>query len=395
MLEDDIDGFWRFRTEQPGPDNPFFNWNAFYGGGYSPWGFAAGHSIFNPIYMFEVAMPGFTNIASKEYTSNQYLADYLEAPYHFSDIYFSNNQEAISIEDEIHILTQYAPILYQNTRNDKTFGHQYYRSADYPIAVDFDGDWSSKNNAQNCINEGNEEGEAVDLKGTVYGTLVATKSHYFLGYHVYHALDDAVLSVDRHDNDMENIYLVVARNGIEHSTDGEVVAMLTNKHGNDMLYSEKYSGKHGSFLIEKDSHGVKRATVYISSNGDGADFGHGIESWRGEGEHPFIQELVRYNPSTTGTVPIIEDGLTDATYHIISMRDPDRGLWQFREQTGDDYMPLGGENNGFYDKGNVPWISRDGKLLLHPSDSFAEHFSGLGEVLDPAYTYNDYAKEMR
>jgi len=91
--------------------------------------------------------------------------------------------------------------------------------AEYITRFNYDGDWCGCNNWNNLDN--------YPLKAYVYYWVVETKTHYFIGYAVFHPRDwtDEWFK-DQHENDMEGILLVIKKSD-QHEY-GQFVAMVTN-----------------------------------------------------------------------------------------------------------------------------------------------------------------------
>ncbi|MBN2652079.1 MAG: hypothetical protein JXR63_06825 [Spirochaetales bacterium] len=300
-------------------------------------------------------------------------------PFNVGEIRFSVNERDLSDTDELDILDKFAPVVYQNTRADSPLGYQFYRTGDFFIRVDFDGDWDSLNNWENCV------AGRGDFRGFVYGSVVETESHWFLGYFFFHAMDDAFFEIDRHENDMETVFICIRK------SDEQLEGMVTNKHGWDLVYSNFYESK-GNIIIEDG-----RATVYISSNGSGIDFGHGIESWKGEGKHAFVFDLVRYRPELEASEPVVAGGkVVDAGYDIILLDDPVDGFWDKRDVIDNNPFKLGGGFGGdTYGAGaGPPWGVGGGHALINPVVFFSSAFPEImNDEFSSLYVFNSYAKQ--
>jgi hypothetical protein len=295
------------------------------------------------------------------------------------DITFSNSKISLTDSQKLDLLNKFAPVIYHNTRGDIPGGYTYHRTGDFMLRIDFDGDWNSLNNWENCA------ADKGDMKGYAYASIVETETHWFAGYHFFHAIDDAVFKIDRHENDMEDAYICIRK------SDETVEGIITNKHGWHLYYSSHYKSK-GSIILENN-----RVTLYISSNGSGADFGHGVEAWKGENKHPFIYDLVKYEPTQPASRPEITNKKIDsAGYDLILLDDPDYGIWDKRNN--EDFHPFGpwggfgGDTNGAGASPPWGWASRF--AMFHPAQFFATAFP---EILKTEYsfkyTYNNYAEE--
>lgn len=158
---------------------------------------------------------------------------------------------------------RYAPFVYHAT--DPKGGRQ-----DVPSNVDFDGDLVGANNWEHF--------ERYRLRPTLYYTVVSTRTHHFLSYHVFHPRDWSRLPLwlnDTHENDGENLQVVVRRR------DGRVVLLWTQAHFRSRVYAVPGGGfSNGAtrlrappLLVDEagrpDSLG-RHAAVFVEA------YGHGI-----------------------------------------------------------------------------------------------------------------------
>ncbi len=327
------------------------------------------------------------------YTSCKIVLDPFSGAEGFTYPLVDNYSESFADAEKMQIIQEFAPIIYQNTRSDKSFGHQFYRTGDYMIKINFDHNWSTVDNWHHCIAGDHPKNSFnFDFTGACYASFVATETHYYLGYHIYHAMDDAVLEIDRHPNDLENVFIAV------NIKTKNIDAMITNKHGWHMRYSNDFYAKDGKLLMEKDSKGESRPTVYISSNGDGVDGGHGIESWKGFRRHFVVRDLLKYDPSLIIEVPSenrpdFKELWGETGYQIILMEDPIEGFWHYR--LADRYSPDNPfyRGSGFYGGGGAPWGFAYGHGIFNPIYMFECAFRNFSEVASKEYTSNLYLKD--
>lgn len=101
------------------------------------------------------------------------------------------------VDDDLALATMFAPWILHETHGE--LGRQ-----DVPTAMDFDGDRLATDNW--------EEMPRYELVPTVYYTVVTTRTHAFLTYHLYHPRDWAEIELglqDTHEGDGENVQVVV------------------------------------------------------------------------------------------------------------------------------------------------------------------------------------------
>jgi hypothetical protein len=199
---------------------------------------------------------------------------------------FIHTQNNSNFSQKNTIAKRYAPIIFQEVdRGTKTFnrGTQTFKSKargkeDFITAVNFDGDLIGNNNWENQSNS------EYKLIPEIYYSIVETKSHYFISYSIFHPRDWTrnLFSIPiyvEHENDMENIQVVVSKN-----TQKEVRLLLTQAHLNSTFYSlanseftpkdarvkfsskpivlfnDKYeidsNGTHVGIFVERKGHGI-------------------------------------------------------------------------------------------------------------------------------------------
>jgi len=114
----------------------------------------------------------------------------------------------------------YAPVIHQGVASDQ----------DFITAVDFDGDWVGNNNWENQ--------PTGDLSAYVYYSVAETETHWFLFYSLFHprdyTRDPCEKSDGCHENDMESIQIVVAKDGTPF---GHLQAVETLAHSHIYLYT--------------------------------------------------------------------------------------------------------------------------------------------------------------
>lgn len=226
------------------------------------------------------------------------------------------------------ILLHWAPQVYQDTRNDTVLGHGYEESADMIVRVDYDGDWYAGNNWDNLPANG---GDYSSLAACAYTSFVETETHYFLGYGYFHAADDAIIPMDRHENDYEDVFLCI-RKGAGETDPGTFEAIVMNYHGFRNLYT-------ASDLSFTGSH----PRIFISSNGDViggtnllnvGEHGHGIEPYV-PGNHKVGDDGVVYNAGERGEIPW-ETGGGAFTHHYDYELIDIAELWNRRYMYGNN-----------------------------------------------------------
>jgi hypothetical protein len=113
----------------------------------------------------------------------------------------------------------HAPVIYQDVA-DGLAGDPQNRLQDLVTAADFDGDWDATNNVENTF--------AFPLPGLVYYDVVETGNYVYIEYSFFHPRDWNTFGGIDHENDQENIRLLVHKDG---GPWGRLVLVDMNAHG--------------------------------------------------------------------------------------------------------------------------------------------------------------------
>ncbi len=276
----------------------------------------------------------------------------------------------------------WAPDFYQD------INYSYDWKADLISKFNYDGDWKADNNWDNL--------HSYPLKSYIYYSVVATSSHYFIGYYAFHPRDDGPVSADRHANDMEGVLLVIRKDG---STYGKFQLMETFAHYLFYQYTNDTSIKKGKADVDG---GVKfrnnRPLVYIQPNGTtftsstGSGGGHGMYAYKSQSVKS--AGIVYYYGGTASTVTTKPTGSWTQrySYDLVSLDE----LFSRREnkETYPSFnkAPWGwdmGYNNNTYSDGET----HRGDFLADPAHMVDTHLNGLG-TFSHTYSYNPYATHI-
>ena len=278
----------------------------------------------------------------------------------------------------------YAPVIHQGVASNQ----------DFITAADFDGDWIGNNNWENQ--------STGDLSAHVYYSVAETETHWFLFYSLFHPRDytrDPCESSDGcHENDMESLQVVVAKDG---TSFGRLLVVETLAHSHIYLYVADQSVK-GNALPVKASARIEgdRPVVYVET------YGHGIYGQR----KILVPHAVIYRVGEQAETP---EGLqdSDVSYQLVPIYET---LWAHRDEIGPGQafdqpfnyrghiLPatFDGQNYG-EDKANTPWgynqetgdaLSR-GDFFLDPAKALAYHVS-FGADFSLEYVYNPYLADL-
>ncbi len=291
---------------------------------------------------------------------------------------------------ERELAAYWAPEFYQDV-ND-TYGYR----ADYVTNFNYDGDWVGNNNWENI--------DRFPLKSYIYYSVVETESHYFIGYYDYHARDDGPLSLDKHENDLEGLMVVVRKDG---SAYGSFQLMETVAHNQMYQYSNlpltSGSDNLDGGVLFNGSH----AKVFIQSNGQSPIGGHGNHAYDGTGA-PGGDGIVYYYGARADVVTDASGSYTKRySYDLLSFDD----FWNRRYDIGDgrtfgSWGKLDGDNYQ-PDSAAMPWVWDDlddgptfaGDFLSDPAHMVDTHLNGLGNfshvyVRHPYYSHRIQVQKM-
>lgn len=278
----------------------------------------------------------------------------------------------------------YAPVIQQGVASDQ----------DFITAVDFDGDWIGNNNWENQ--------PGGNLSAYVYYSVVETESHWFLFYSLFHPRDYTGDPCEDtggcHENDMESIQVIVAKDGTEF---GHLQVVQTLAHRNIYLYAIDPSVGQNALKVSgsvdlEGSHPI----VYVET------FGHGIYAHR----QILVPYRVVYRVGEQAEVP---EGLKDedVSYQLVPIYDT---LWAHRDEIGPgrafdepfDYhgrtLPAAVDGDDYgEDRASTPWgYDQDtgetllpGDWFLDPARALAYHARFEGEF-STTYVYNPYLDDL-
>lgn len=121
----------------------------------------------------------------------------------------------------------YAPVVLQETSAPGQSAHY-----DHLCAIDFDGDWNTRNNLASL----EKDGERPDLKATVYYAVIETKTHFAIVYSFFHPLDWSYEDQRLwcwYENEIKNVQLLIRKTGAEQMT-GQIWSVAVQRsHGVD------------------------------------------------------------------------------------------------------------------------------------------------------------------
>ncbi|OXM16273.1 hypothetical protein [Paenibacillus herberti] len=286
------------------------------------------------------------------------------------------------------VAEKFAPDIHQEVRQKGTskpgylnFTYGYDISADFITNVNYDGDWKANNNWDRLGDF------RTTLQSYVYYDVKETETHYYVSYWNYYARDDSDIHQDRHENDMEGMFLLV-RKGPQNLGFGQPVFASLKQHGTYYQYhiqgvSSGFTNGNDNFDGTITMRDGTHPEVFASSNGNVLEinttrFGHNLSPWspnKGFGG-------IKYQVGSTAAIPdrtTVLNAYNAGTYTPVSYQAvPLTPLWDRRTEYGDPYLfdSFGVFNggDGMDDSANAPWGS-----------GYKDHDSPTGQVFfDPA-----------
>jgi len=272
------------------------------------------------------------------------------------------------------IAYRWAPIHYQHVNLDNP-------KRDMLCAVNFDGNWNTKNNQRNM--------KKFDLIPVVYYSVAETKTHYFILYSFYHADDFS------HHNDLEGCLIIVQKKK------NILLGMITVAHHDFFSYSIKgqLKGKletiDGKLLTENYNRKDHPMTKQEQDK-------HGLFAWKSKQKwKPWTRDKttstgIRYIPKNKAQ-KIDENKIdsfeeTECEYVLVDMLGSE-GFWRRRNDVS-LFERWGTFNAGYGSLGNAhaPWVWNDsddkissGMLFYDPAAIVYNYFKGF-DSFDHSYT---------
>ena len=261
---------------------------------------------------------------------------------------------------------------------------------DFFTEFDFDGDGDYTNNAANAAKS--------SKKAVVYYSLVTTRTHAYLGYHLYFPRRWSTYSVfgTQYDNLMRSALLVIERN--PDGSYGDLVLMETTSELKFNQYVPSVSAL---------SNGTASADGVIHSDIEGEGLGPAIfvknqthnilgdEDWDTTWFPGGTGSVYRFGGTASETDPDLAEG----SYELRSLADT---VWRARNKIGKgepfhSYGRFGG--GGTSSRSVAPWRYRDhvevtkaaGEFLYDPASQVKRHFDSGWGLFSSIYEINPFA----
>lgn len=310
---------------------------------------------------------------------------------------------ALALDPHRAIAERFAPVLYQDVADGLTNDPER-RRWDFITAVDFDGNLDATDNVENT--------DSYPLPGVVYYEAVETETHLFLLYSLFHPIDWNDLNLIDHENDLEQVWLVLVK-GLD--GDPSLRVVHTQAHGQLFAWADDppggpfpvsdggldLEGDHPRIFVEAHGHGPVSC-----SHGGGLPFLQAIDCSPSPDEDMVVYRVAPGAAVTDIAEPDTAGAVVEARYALVHGLD---ALWPYRAYIeGDGVSPplwdqpftyasgrgldidpgpawMGGDFAG--DEGGgvgtPPWA-------YHAVDSwlFGTHYGEPGDwLLDPAILY--------
>lgn len=308
--------------------------------------------------------------------------------------------------DEFHdrLALRWAPIHHQDV--NRTGQDALGGRSDFVTAIDYDGDWDTRNNWRNL--------PGAPAKAVAYYSVVSTDTHWYVVYAFYHPRDWCGYVLCRlaahHENDLEGLLAIVRRPERFAPDDfGALQGVVTVFHLDFFAYTPQGGPAcpglpasplgHGRESVDgaltcREHGGVQRFVTAQEARG------HGLKAW----PHVRIKggDGVVYLPSATESgVPRHVRGDT-VPYRLVSLFAPG-GVWDRRgdRRTYAGRGKLAGRE-GRNHRAQLPWDWNDwndglgvraGEMAMDPARLARAYFSGT--EFSGRYIHHPYREQRR
>lgn len=125
----------------------------------------------------------------------------------------------------------FAPVLYQHESLELLDINTGFNPIDSILGFNFDGNGDLRDNARNVFLLSDESARRAVSHPEIYYSVIESRSHFYINYIVYHAIDTNGLG---HAHDTENIFAIVRKT---QDFPGVLEVLITNAHGFPNIYS--------------------------------------------------------------------------------------------------------------------------------------------------------------
>jgi len=125
----------------------------------------------------------------------------------------------------------FAPVFYQHESLDLLDPNTGFNPIDSILGFNFDGNADLRDNARNVFLLSDESARQAVSHPEIYYSVIESRSHFYINYIVYHAIDTNGLG---HAHDTENAFVIVRKTS---EFPGALEVLITNAHGFPNIYS--------------------------------------------------------------------------------------------------------------------------------------------------------------
>lgn len=147
----------------------------------------------------------------------------------FFSIPFSTSAKVSHFE----LAEAWAPIIYKDVSAAFVQTETGFSPVDHLVGLFFDENEDLRDNGINIFRISNEYAKSLLEKAPVYYSVIETRTHWYLNYILYHAID---LNIFSHTHDTENIWMVIRKSSDKKF--GDLEFFVTNSHGYPKIYGD-------------------------------------------------------------------------------------------------------------------------------------------------------------
>jgi len=133
----------------------------------------------------------------------------------------------------LELASAWAPVFIHDEAREFNQSETDFNPVDTPVGFFFDENGDLRDNGRSIFRLTTEQELRVIEDLPIYYSLIETRTHFYLNYVVYHALDANRVG---HVHDTENVFIIIEK--IEGQRLGSFVAAITNAHGFPMIYTD-------------------------------------------------------------------------------------------------------------------------------------------------------------
>lgn len=318
----------------------------------------------------------------------------------------------------------WAPSFYQDFSEEFTDPDTGFNPVDHPLSLFFDGNEDLRDNALHAFRL--TQGQIVEAlrEIPVYYSVIETRTHFYLNYFTYHAVD---MNPGGHAHDTENVWLIVKKTK---NPVGELVMVVTNAHGYPMFYSpnakrtwrwesqlsfglpakvlpflDRYSGEHrkGPVHFVENQWSAKSLKLFVSTKSH-AIYKLNEEAWR---SGPSSGAVYVEESCESCFTEALQDNAPAPVYRYKLSRWEKKFFRSLKSSSVDQIFDHGSKQAGFprYLVAGIGeararvnlfiWTGFKTPFFLSDPARMHAFFEANSEGIDMDYLYNPYLREKR